>query len=888
MSEQNKTLYLIDGTALMYRAYFAFIKNPLINSKGEDTSATFGFTNTILGLLRDHAPDYIAIVFDTGKPTFRHEMYAQYKATRQKMPDALIQQVDRVREAVDALGLFRIEMDGFEADDVIGTMAIQGAREGFEIFMVTGDKDFMQLVGPRISMFVPMKNEIVGEDGVRARYGIPPDKIIDLFGLMGDTSDNVPGIPKVGEKTACELLASFGSLDEVLDRWEEIPKPSIRASVGENRELALLSRKLVTIRTDVPVQISFDALQYKGIDADKAVPFFMEMEFTSLIGQIRKNVSGPRQAATIVTPDTIDAFFTELTRVHELSVDLETTSIDPMSAEIVGISIAADDSVWYLPIGHETGENLDRDVVFPRLKAILADRSTAKIGHNAKYDAIILKRNGFELSPWSFDTMLAAYVVDPGSRSYSLKILSEQYLNHVMQPITELIGSGKNQRSFATVDIVSAARYSGDDADVTYRLKKVFAPRIDEEGLAKLFHDVEMPLMEVLISMEMRGVCLDVPFLGDMSDDLARNMESLEHEIYTAAGEEFNINSPKQLGSILFDKLGLKSGRKGKTGLSTDVDVLTKLAKAHELPGLILDYRQLMKLKSTYVDALPAMINPVTGRVHTSYNQAVTSTGRLSSSNPNLQNIPIRTDIGRTIRKAFIAPPGYLILSADYSQIELRIMAHMSGDPVLTEAFRNGEDVHRKTASILFGVFPGMVSDDQRRQAKTINFGVMYGMGAYALSEQLGISRTEAKAFIDNYFETHTGVREFIELTVAEAEKNDFITTLLGRKRYVTDIHSSNHNVAEFAKRTAINTPIQGSAADLIKVSMINLARRLEDEHPNAHMILQVHDELVLEVPENDLETVTAVVKETMEGALELSVPLVVDTGYGHNWLEAH
>ncbi|MFC1574114.1 DNA polymerase I [Candidatus Latescibacterota bacterium] len=883
-----KTLYLVDGTALIYRAYFAFIRNPLINSRGEETSAAYGFTTTILSLIRDHAPDNIAIVFDTGKPTFRHEMYGQYKATRQKMPEELIQQIPRVHEAVDALGLVRLEMEGYEADDIIGTLAVRGAEEGYDVCMVTGDKDFMQLIGRHISMFTPMKKEILHTHDVIERFGVAPEKIIDLFGLMGDSSDNVPGLPKVGEKTARGLIAEFGSLDEVLERWEEITKPSIRASVSENKELAILSRRLVTIKTDVPIDIQVGSLAFNGITTDNAVAFFREMEFTRLIDQVK--VAGPASGTpvTIVTPDMTSDFFDELAHHKEFSIDLETTSVDPMQADIVGISIAAGDSVWYLPIAHDEGENLDRDMVFSNLKPILADGAAAKCGHNAKYDAIILRRNGFTLSPFEFDTMLAAYLIEPGIRGYGLAKLSEQYLNRGMQSITELIGKGKNQRSFAEVDIESAARYSGDDADVTLQLRNIFAPRLEKDGLSGLFNDVEMPLMEVLMDMEMRGVCLDVPFLKSMSGNLARDMLSFEQKIYDIAGEEFNINSTKQLGHILFDTIGLKPLRKSKTGYSTDVDVLKKLANKHELPALVLEYRQLKKLKSTYVDALPAMINPETGRVHTSYNQAVTSTGRLSSSNPNLQNIPIRTELGRSIRKAFIAPPGHVIFSADYSQVELRIMAHMSGDPVLTEAFKNGEDVHSKTASILFNVFPGMVSDEQRRQAKTINFGVMYGMGAFALSEQLGITRKEAVEFIDNYFATHKGVKSYMEQTVEEAEKNDFVTTILGRKRYVTDIHSSNRNVAEFAKRTAINTPIQGSAADLIKVSMINLSRRLAEERSGVHMILQVHDELVLEVPESELEEVGKLVKETMESALELSVPLVVDTGYGGHWLDAH
>ncbi|MFC1607603.1 DNA polymerase I [Candidatus Latescibacterota bacterium] len=883
-----KKLYLIDGTALMYRAYFAFIRNPLINSRGEDTSAAFGVSNAIISLIRDHAPDYLAVVFDTGKPTFRHEMYDQYKATRQKMPEELIDQVSRVHEGIDAMGLLRLELDGYEADDIIGTLAIRGAQDGFDVYMVTGDKDFMQLIGPNITMFDPMKKEMFGPDEVREKFGVSPNQIVDLFGLMGDTSDNVPGLPKVGQKTARDLMDSFGSLDEVLRRCEEIQKPSIRASVTDNSELALLSRKLVTIKTDVPVTVGLDDLVFSGLNEETAVPFFREMEFTRLVDQIKTSPTVPERDVTTVTPENVDAFFKELESLDEFSLDLETTSTDAMVAEIVGISLCAGESAWYLPISHEQGVNLDRETTYARLRPLLADPSRAKLGHNAKYDAIILKRSGFDVAPFTFDTMIAAYLVNPGSRSYSLKKLCEERLGRPMQPITDLIGTGKNQRSFAEVEIGDASRYSGDDAYVTFSLKSIFAPLLEKEGLTRLFNEVEMPLMEVLMAMEMRGVCLDVPFLSDMSDDLTRNMSLLENQVFESAGEEFNINSTKQLATILFDKIGLKPVRKSKTGYSTDVDVLTKLASKHELPALILDYRQLMKLKSTYVDALPAMINPATGRVHTSFNQAVASTGRLSSSNPNLQNIPIRTELGRTIRKAFIAPPGHVILSADYSQIELRIMAHMSGDPVLTEAFTQGEDVHRKTAQVLFGGFPEMITDEQRRQAKTINFGVMYGMGAFSLSEQLSISRKEAKNFIDNYFATHTGVREFIERTIDEAEKSEVVTTLLGRKRYVSDIHSSNRNVVEFAKRTAINMPIQGSAADLIKVSMVNLRKRLVDEGSQAHMVLQVHDELVFEVPENEIESVEAIVRETMESAMELEVPLVVDIGHGSHWLEAH
>jgi len=888
MNTSGSTLVLVDGTALMYRAYFAFIRNPLINSRGEETSASFGVCNSLLSIIRDLNPDKLAVAFDTAKPTFRHEMYTEYKATRQKMPDALSQQVARVRQAIEMLGLPLLEVEGYEADDVIGTLALMGRSDGYDVVMVTGDKDFMQLVGPGIRMFVPMKNEFVDDAGVMDKFGVKPERIIDLLALMGDSSDNVPGVPKVGQKTAQQLIEQFGSLDSVLDHADEITKPSIRKNISEYTDMALLSRRLVTIKTDVPLDISIANLTFNGIADDTAIPFFREMEFTSLIDAVAQDIPKERPDVIIVAPDTLEEFFRHLATLDEWSIDLETTSTDPMRAEMVGISIAAGEDSWYIPVGHVEGVNCDPAAVYQLLNPLLAAPDVRKAGHNAKYDAIILRRNGYTVDDIAFDTMLAAYVLDPGIRGYSLAALSEKELGHTMQSIKELIGTGKNQRSFAEVDIEAAARYSGDDARVTIELMRIFGPRLEEEGLMNLFTDIEMPLMYVLMDMEMHGVCLDTDTLEDISKELGIKLEALERQIHDIAGEPFNINSTKQLGAILFDKIGLKPVRKSKTGYSTDVDVLTRLANEHELPALVLDYRQLAKLKSTYADALPLMVNPETGRIHTSYNQAVAATGRLSSTDPNLQNIPIRTEIGRSIRTAFIAPPGHVLMSADYSQIELRIMAHISGDSVLTEAFLNGDDVHRKTASIMFGIEPDAVTSDQRRQAKTINFGVMYGMGAFALSQQLGISRSDAKSYIDNYFATHTGVKDYMERITAEAERDEYVTTLMNRKRYLRDIHSSNRGVAEFSRRTAINTPIQGSAADLIKVAMIRLHKRLKAEFPDTHMILQVHDELVFEVPERDTSAVEKLVRDVMENAITLDVPLIVDIGCGAHWLEAH
>ncbi|MDP2984373.1 MAG: DNA polymerase I [Candidatus Latescibacter sp.] len=890
MNPQRKTLYLFDGTALAYRAYFAFIRNPLINSRGEDTSAAFGFTNTILSLVREKQPDYLAIVFDTGRKTFRHALYPLYKATRQKMPEPMISQVPRIRQAVDALGVQRLEVEGYEADDVIGTLAVKAEKEGFDVVMVTGDKDFMQLVGPHVTMFVPMKNEVITPEVIMEKYGVAPDRVVDLLALMGDASDNVPGIPKVGEKTARSLLEEFGSLDEILARCDDIPKPALQVCIKENREIALLSRELVTIKTDVPVNIDLESLKFKGFSVDTAIPFFREMEFTSLINAVKQpgKQKESKTAVKIITPGEMEACFRELSQSVEIAIDMETTSELPMNAEIVAFAVSSGEGASYFPLRHDGYENLDSEAMLSHLKKLFSNNTIRKTVHDAKYNEIILRRHGFDTAPFNFDTLLSAYVLEPGIRGYDIESLADIHLKHRLQSLGELTGKGKMKKSYADLDMETAAVYAAEKAEMILSLGRYFGKKLAEEGMTALYADLEIPLMEVLVQMEMSGVRIDVDVLRKMSEELSGEMEKLSGRISELAGEEFNINSPKQLGYILFEKLKLKPARKGKSGYSTDIEVLTKLAQEHGLPGLILEYRQLSKLKSTYVDALPLMINPRTGRIHTSFNQAVTSTGRLSSSDPNLQNIPIRTEMGRKIRQAFIADPGYCLLSADYSQVELRIMAHISGDPVLTEAFERGEDIHTSTASLIFNILPGLVSPEQRRQAKIINFGVMYGMGAHSLSEQLGIGFTEAREYISNYFATHSGVRAYVERIIREAETKGYVTTLMDRKRYLPDIYSGNRGVAEFAKRTAINTPIQGSAADLIKLSMINLSRRLANERLKAFMILQVHDELVLEVPVDEIDTVQPLVKEVMENAMKISVPLVVETGYGRHWLEAH
>ena len=894
MSER-KRLFLIDGSALAYRSYFAFVRNPLINSKGENTSAPFGFTNTLLKLLREYEPDYLAVVFDTGKPTFRHKRFAEYKATRQKMPDEMREQIPRIYEVVEAMRVPVLEEEGFEADDVIGTLARQASGRGIECVLVTGDKDFMQLVSPAIKILNPRKAgseiELIDEAGVVERMGVPPSRVTDVLGLMGDSSDNVPGVPKVGPKTAVSLIQEYSDLEVVLASADRVRGRAVQENLKAYADQARLSKELVTIDTEVPVELDLDAMAVKGFDTGALSELFKELEFNRFLQEITSEEEQVQVVyETVSTEDVLDQLLTEIADRPMICVDVETTDIDPMRAEIVGISLAAEPfRAYYIPVGHREGPNLDRDRVLEKLRPVLEDPSVPKCGQNVKYDTMVFLRAGIRPRGFAFDTMIASYLIDPSARQHNLDALSLRYLNHKMIPISDLIGTGKKQISFAEAPVDRAAAYSCEDADVTLRLKELLEQNLDEFQVAGLFRDIEMPLVEILRRMEEVGVCVDVDLLSEMSVHLEAQLDGLMTEIYEEAEEEFNINSTQQLGRILFEKLGLPHRRKTKTGYSTDVRVLEELAETHPLPRLLLEYRQIMKLKSTYVDALPKMIHPETGRIHTSFNQTITATGRLSSSDPNLQNIPIRTDIGREIRRAFVpADPSWVLLSADYSQIELRIMAHLSGDETLTASFAADEDVHTRTASLLFGVFPEIVDEDMRRQAKTINYGVMYGMGRYGLSRQLGISAFEAQQFIDSYFATYPGVARYVEETIRQARKDGFVTTLRGRRRYLPEINSKNTRVREFSERTAVNTPIQGSSADLIKIAMINLSRRMDEENLRTRMILQVHDELVFEVPKDEVDRVRELVVREMEGALRLSVPVKVDVGIGSNWLEAH
>ena len=908
MSEQKgQKLFLIDGSALAYRSYFAFIQNPLINSRGENTSAIYGFIRTLFKIFDEEKPDYIAVVFDTSEPTFRHKAYKAYKATREKMPDEMSEQLPILRQVIEALRIPIIEVPGYEADDILATLALKAKERGLQVFLVTSDKDLMQLVDSDIKIYNLRRRiddaEILGPPEVEEKMGVPPEQIRDFLALVGDSSDNIPGVPKVGKKTAQSLLREYRSLDNLLDHLDEVASNSVRESLRQNTEQARVSQQLVTLDTNVPIDLDLDRLRLKEPDQQKTLELFTRLEFASLMDRIAGETKiDTTHYHTVRDEQQLQSLVDKLKQAGHFTFDLETTSQNPMMAEIVGFSFSCKEGeAFYVPVSappedadpyaHLTmkpkqGEEIDlREALGP----ILTDETLAKNAQNAKYDILVLSQYGIRVRGLRFDTMLASYLLNPTGRQHNLDLLALEHLNIKKIPTSDLIGKGKKQISMRDVPLNLVARYACEDADVTERLRRLFEPRLKEAGLWELFQEVEIPLITVLVHMEETGVALDRSYLEAMSRDMEQQLRALEETIYDMAGERFNINSTQQLAKILFEKLKLPTGRRTKTGYSTDAAVLEKLAKDYELPRKLLEYREISKLKSTYVDALPRLINPRTGRVHTSYNQTVAATGRLSSSDPNLQNIPIRTEIGRQIRRAFIpGKPGWKILDADYSQIELRIMAHLSKDENLIRAFQNGEDVHRATAANVFGVPPDEVTPELRRRAKEINFGIMYGMGVYGLAQRLEITPEEAQAIIQEYFVKYPGVNDFIIRTLNEARQKGYVTTLLNRRRYLPEILSENRRVREFAERTAINTPIQGTAADMIKVAMIRIDRRLQEEKLQSKMIMQVHDELVFEAPEEELETLRALVAYEMANALELDVPIKVDIGIGNNWLEAH
>jgi len=894
----KKTLYLIDGSAIAYRSYFGMIRNRLTNSAGKPTGAVFAYVNSLLKLLEEEKPDYIGMVFDAPEKTFRHEIYKEYKATREAMPDELVLQLPYIHKVTEAMNIPVIIRPGYEADDIIGTLAKEAKQRGLQVYMVTGDKDFMQLLEDDILVYKPGSGqkpvEIIDKDKVAEKWGVRPDQIADYLGMIGDTSDNIPGIKGIGPAKARPLLKEFGSLENIIDNVEKIGNPRVRDLIRNSAEEAKFSKMLATIKTDVPLDIKIDELQTKPIKRDELIKLFEELESFSLmknLGIAKQTKTVEKQYQALKERSEIQRLVKTLEKVEMLSVDLETTSTSPMRAEIVGISLSweANKGV-YIPIQYPSAQKSlfgddDKIEFLELLKPILENAAIPKCGQNLKYDMLILRRYGIELKGVEFDTMIAAFLIQPDARSYKLDKLAQQYLNYTMQPIEDLIGKGKNQISMDEVAVEKVTFYAAEDADVALQLVPILREKLREDKTEEIFRTIEMPLIPVLMQMEQNGVYLDVDFLKEMSVDLSKQIEKLTDQIYFEAGVKFNINSPKQLGEILFDHLQLSSGRKR----STAVQVLEKLRDEHPLPGLILDYRTLAKLQNTYVDAIPQLVNPETRRVHGSFNQTVASTGRLSSSDPNFQNIPIRTDIGREIRKAFVPQkPGWKILSADYSQIELRIMAHLSMDPELIRAFNEGVDIHTRTAALVYGVPEDKVLPEMRRVAKVVNFGIMYGAGPFRMSEELKIPINEARRIIDNYFNTYPGINNYIINTLNEARENNYVKTLSGRLRYVHDINSSNRNIREATERAAINMPIQGTAADMIKIAMIRIHKRLIEEKFQSMMILQIHDELLFEVAEEELEVLKSMVISEMEQALPLDIPVKVDVGIGNSWYEAH
>lgn len=904
------SLFLVDGHALVYRAYYAFVRRPLINSKGEETSAAFGFMNTMLNLLNTYDPEYIAVLFDSPEKTFRHETYAEYKATRKEMPAELAGQLPRIFALLEAMSIPAFSQPGYEADDIIGTF-VRKYESRIPVKIVSGDKDLFQLVSENTHVLRPAKGgvfeEEIGPEELTQKTGIRPGQFIDFLALMGDSSDNIPGVNGIGEKTALKLLQEFNSLDELYERLDAVSSPAVRKKLLANRENAYLSRRLVTLDCRVPVAVTLEALARRAFDLARLEPLLKELEFDRLLdsltsGTHREQLDAAVRYRLVDTTEGLEALVRRLEAAGEFVVDVETSGLDPMRAVLAGIAIAIEpEAAFYVPVASEIEEEnptltpprfapgLPIEQVRRSLGGVLGDERIKKSGHNIKFDALVLGNAGFELRGIEFDTMLASYCLHPGRRSHGLDALASELLDHAMIPFKALFGDRAGLKDIRTVAIERVTEYACEDADITLRLKNLFLPLLRDSQIESLFRDVEMPLSLVLTRMERVGVTLDVPFLDAASRMLSEKLQVCRDAVYEQAGEEFNINSTQKLSEILFDKLKLKPLKKTKTGYSTDVDVLKTLAIEHELPKLLLEYRTLAKLKSTYVDALPKLVNPRTGRVHTSYNQAVTTTGRLSSSDPNLQNIPIRTPIGREIRKAFVSRgEDWVLLDADYSQVELRILAHLSRDVNLVKAFEEESDVHRRTAALMHGVSIDEVTDEMRSRAKTVNFGIIYGMGPRGLSQALEISFTEAQNFIDDYFGSYPGVKRFIDETIEAARNDKAVTTLLGRIRQLPDIDSDNNRVKSFAERVAVNTPVQGTAADIIKVAMIKIDAELKARNLEADMILQVHDELLFDVPARELEEVREIVTRSMETAIRLSVPLKVDSGTGRNWLEAH
>jgi DNA polymerase-1 len=970
-------LFLVDGYALIYRAFFALISRPLTTSKGENTSASWGIANFLQRLITKHQPDYLGWVHDSGL-SFRHERYPAYKATREKLSEELQSDfdrgMDRIREMLDAYRIPIMTLPGFEADDVIGTLVAKSVEAGVNVVVVSGDKDFQQLVKPGVWLLNPgrggpanVEEHWVGVENADERLGVAPEFVTDYLALVGDSSDNIPGVRGIGDKTATELVKQYGHLESILAHAPEITKKRPREALIEHAENARLSKELVTIKDDLAVTFDLESLRIKQPDHNRLRDLFIELEFHSLAKDMAVQApveEKPRDSVNYVTVDTLDALKHAISRAREagvISIATETLinpdspqQVDPLRSSLVSIAIAvAEGEAYYFPLQHKLpqggqGELLidaagDRsatdapeerglirggDEVFPEtpvkkaktnndslsiagrmlranrptsvrnlpalnspgmepLRDLLADPAIRKTAQNAKYDSLVLRSMGVKLAGLDFDTMLASYVLDPGRRSHGLDVLALEFLDHTMTSYTDLCGKGRTAIPFDECPVEAARDYACEDADMALRLRRIFEPQLETYELTRLFDGVEIPLVDVLAEMEWTGIAIDLPLFSSLKQSFQATREAVEKQIYEAAGQEFNINSNPQLREIMFGKLNLPVIKRTSTGPSTDVAVLTELAEeGHELPAKLIEYRELSKLENTYLDALPRLVNPKTGRLHTSFSQAVASSGRLSSNDPNLQNIPIRRELGRDIRRGFIPRSGWLLLAADYSQIELRLLAHLSRDPAFVEAFQAGGDIHRQTAALIFEVPLDEVTSTMRSRAKTINFATIYGQGARALSLQLGIEHAEAKEFIARYFERFQGVRNYLDSMVAFARENGYVQTIFGRRRYIPELRERNFNIRAFGERVAANSPIQGSAADLIKIAMIRIDDALRTQSLQSKMLLQVHDELVFEVLPEELDRVSELVKYEMEHAAQLSVPLVVDLGVGKNWLE--
>jgi DNA polymerase-1 len=888
---RKPTFYLIDGSNYVFRAFYAI--RELSNSRGFPTNAIYGFTTMLMRLLREQKPDYIAVAFDVKGPTFRHDAFEQYKATRKATPDTLIPQIPCIKNIVRGFSIPVLEQQGIEADDIIGTLATRYARQGFKVVIVSGDKDLLQLVTGDVILMDTMKDKIYDIAAVRERFGVAPDRLVEILGLMGDASDNIPGVPGIGPKNALRLIEEYGNIEEIIKNVDRLTNAKAKQSIREYAGQARMSRELAIIRTDAVFDVDLEACRYTGPDVEILKGLLQEYEFSSLIQELKiREEALEGHYLKITDAGALTRLAEKLRHVEAFSLEMVAAGDAPLQADVIGLALCAGaGEASYIPSGHDdfgTLSQLREADILAALAPALSDEKIKKHGHDLKYMILILARRGVDLKGLGCDTMVAAYLLNPSRHGFDLAEVVREQLQRRVMSVKELAGSGARALPLGRIKPETMTDYACRRADAVFKLAEDVSQKLSRQGFGELFDQVEMPLVQVLAAMEKKGVLLDVALLKDMSREIQQLLSLSENKIHALAGEKFNVNSPKQLQAILFDKLGLPRGKKTKEGYSTDVDVLNDLAASHELPAEILAYRGFAKLKSTYIDALPLMVHADTGRVHTSYNQTVTATGRLSSSNPNLQNIPIRTLEGRRIRQAFIAPDGWRMIAADYSQIELRVLAHLSQDPSLTDAFASGEDIHSRTASDIFGVFPAMVNAEMRRQAKVINFGVLYGMSAFGLARELHVSQKLAQAYIDGYFEKFQGVRRYLDGILENARKNGYVSTLFNRRRYLPEI---NHNVAavrQFAERTAINAPIQGTAADLIKAAMINIARIFAERRLRAAMIMQVHDELVFEAPESETREVMALVKTEMENVMRLSVPLKVDIGSGQNWDEAH